>query len=90
MSHYDEQYNQKLALLDRARRHLRPQGLLFLLVHRTKRQEKILRQWLADLEAPFQLINQRYIDYVYEEQTSGFRSQFQYCMVVVQRLEREK
>ncbi|MCB0006360.1 MAG: class I SAM-dependent methyltransferase [Anaerolineales bacterium] len=88
--HFEKQDQaRELALLDQAKRHLKPGGLLFLFVHRTKRQEAILQGWLAELPAPYQLIEQRYIDYVYEEQTSGFRSQFQYCMAVVQRLERE-
>lgn len=88
MLHFEKQDREReLALLDRARQHLRPQGLLLLFVHRTKRQETTLNEWLAGLGETYAVRQQQYVDYVYEEKTSGFRAEFQYCMAVVQRME---
>lgn len=78
----------ELALLDALPNQLKPDGFLFLFVHKSKQKEAVLKQWLAGVDKLFEVAEQGYIDYVYRETVSGFESAFQYYMLILQRTNR--
>ena len=76
----------ELALLTKCAAQLKPQGILFIFVHRSKKKEKELHKWLSEVGSNFAMLQDGPIDYTYEEKSSGFRSVFTYYMFFVQRL----
>lgn len=77
--------DKELALLNTLTNHVNENGFLFLFVHKSKKKEVAIRRWFETVEAKFEVAKEGYIDYVYEETVTGFRSSFQYYMLVLQR-----
>ena len=75
----------EVAMLDRLSDKITPAGYLFVFVHRSDKKEKVLHRWAATRPG-LSLIQDGYIDYVYEEKASGFRSPFQFYMFIAQRV----
>jgi cyclopropane fatty-acyl-phospholipid synthase-like methyltransferase len=76
----------ELILLDNVSAHLNLNGYLFLFIHKSPLKEKALRDWFAALGPHFKLVKDGYIDYVYEEKSTGFRSQSPFYMFIVKRV----
>lgn len=76
----------EVALLDTLVNHLNEKGFLFLFVHKSQQKERALKAWYKKVETKFEVAKEGYIDYLYEEATTGFRSAFQYYMLVLQRI----
>ncbi len=84
--HFGKADRQKeLALLNTLTNHINENGFLFLFIHKSPSKEKAVKNWFKTVEASFAIANEAYIDYVYEESASGFRSAFQYYMLVLRR-----
>ena len=80
--HFEKNDRQKeLALLDRVVSWLQPGGMLFLFVHKVAKKERELRQWTASVTDQLEILQKGALDYVYEEKSSGFRSEFQMAYV---------
>nr|BAG55482.1 hypothetical protein [uncultured bacterium] len=77
--------HQEWALLDRLVNHLNAHGFLFLFVHRSRQKERDLKRWVERVKEAFRVVEEGYIDYAYQEKVSGFRSEFQYYMLILQR-----
>lgn len=77
----------ELALLDRLSGIINPDGFFFIFIHRSRKKEKVLTDWYETVKGDFKIVKQDYIDYVYEEKASDFRSEFQYLMFVLERVE---
>ena len=75
----------ELALLDRLLEHLEEGGYFFIFVHQSTQKEKVLNEWVAKQGGKLETVVADYIDYVYEEKASDFRSEFQMFMIVLQR-----
>lgn len=84
--HFGKEQADELVLLDKVATHTHDNGIVFLFIHKSPAKEKVLWRWFATLADTWVIIERGYIDYVYEEQASGFRSAFQYCMLVIQRV----
>lgn len=76
----------ELALLNTLVAHISENGFLFLFVHRSPQKEKVLKSWYKSVKAAFDLVKEGHIDYVYEETVTQFRSEFQYYMLILQRI----
>ena len=83
--HFAEDCDEELALLDRVRGHTKAGGYVVMFVHKSRRKERHLRRYIETLGESWEEVENRYIDYVYEERQSNFRSSFQFNMVVLQR-----
>ncbi len=84
--HFEKADRQKeLALLNNVAAHLNDNGYLFVFVHKSRKKEKELNDWLETTKPGFILLRDGHIDYVYEEKTTNFRSEFQYYMFILQR-----
>lgn len=59
-------------------------GYLIIFIHKSAKKEKVLMGWVKTNISRFNLLSSSYIDYVYEEKSSGFKSSFQMCMTVLQ------
>ena len=77
--------DKELALLNTLVNHINENGFLFLFVHKSKQKEQAVRRWFETVEAAFEVAKEGYIDYVYEETVTGFRSAFQYYMLILKR-----
>ncbi|VAW37126.1 hypothetical protein MNBD_CHLOROFLEXI01-3427 [hydrothermal vent metagenome] len=85
--HFEKADREKeLALLNRLAVHLNVKGYLFIFVHKSAQKEKLLENWLKEVQTEFDLVKDGYIDYAYEEKSTGFRSAFQYYMFILQRV----
>lgn len=80
----------ELALLTRLAAHLNVNGYLFIFVHKSPKKEKILKNWFQEVQTEFLFVKDGYIDYTYEENTTGFRSTFQYYLFFLQRTVKNK
>lgn len=76
----------ELALLDTVAAGTNINGYLCLFIHKSDAKEKTLHQWFARKKSQFTVAEEGYIDYVYEEKSSGFKSAFQYYMFILQRV----
>ncbi len=76
---------QELTLLDRLIEHISVDGYLFIFIHKAAKKESELLAWYSKVKNDFAIAKAGYIDYVYEENASGFRSNFQYFMLILQR-----
>lgn len=77
----------EVALLDTLVNHVNEKGFLFLFVHKSQQKERALKSWYKKVETKFEVAKEGYIDYLYEEATTGFQSAFQYYMLVLQRID---
>ena len=75
----------EIALLNRMAAYVKPNGFLFLFVHRSRPKERILKGWFDEASADFSIAKEGYIAYTYEERTTGFQSQFDYYMLILRR-----
>ena len=66
--------DREIGLLNRLVNHLRPGGHLFIFVHKSSAKERALRAWYDAMDPDLHVVFEGYIDYVYEEQKTGFRS----------------
>lgn len=76
--HFEKPDRKKeLGLPDKLLARLNPDGYLFTFVHKSPRKEKELHNWLKQNTNKAKLIKDGYIDYIYEEKSVGFKSEFQ-------------
>lgn len=75
----------ELALLDNCAAHIAPKGYLFIFIHKSAKKEKILQKWLADNDQSFTLVQEGNIDYIYEEESTGFKADSPFYMFFLQR-----
>lgn len=75
----------ELILLNTVADHIKMDGYLCLFVHKSDAKEKALHTWFAERKAQFSVAEEGYIDYVYEEKSTDFRSAFQYYVLILQR-----
>ena len=88
--HFGQDRDKEIGLLDRVFRHVRTGGMVCLFVHRSRTKDRHLNRYLGSLSDGWAVVEDRYIDYVYEETQTGFRSASQFRMVVVRSQEGEK
>ncbi len=82
---YRADRRKELALLDRAGSCLNRGGYLCLFIHKSKKKEKALKSRLSEIPLVLHTVKEDYIDYTYEEKTTGFKSAFRYFMLIVRR-----
>ena len=70
--------------MDRLLEHLEEGGYFFIFVHQSKQKEKLLNGWVSKQRNKLEAVATIYIDYVYEEKASDFKSEFQMFMIVLQ------
>ena len=87
--HFGADSDRELALLDRVFAHTKAGGHVFIFMQKSRAKERRLKGILDDLGDDWDLVEDREVDYVYEESRSGFRSVSQFAMVVTRRRERE-
>lgn len=75
----------ELTLLDSLVPHVNVGGYLALFVHKSAEKERVLKRWAAGTDAQLSIVEEAYIDYVYQESASGFQSAFQYLMLILKR-----
>lgn len=86
MLHFEKADREReLGLLRKAADQLRPGGLLCLFIHKSAHKEGMAKELIADRYPDWPILVDRYIDYVYEEKASDFRTQMQFNMFFVQR-----
>lgn len=86
MLHFEEaDREQELGLLQQAAEHLNPGGLLCLFIHKSAHKERTAKKLIADRYPDWPVLVDRYIDYLYEEKASDFRTEMQFNMFFVQR-----
>lgn len=78
--------SKELALLNILINHINENGLLFLFVHKLPKKEREVKSWFETVEAEFEVAEESYIDYLYQEVASGFQSGFQYYMLILRRI----
>ncbi len=83
--HFGADRAKELHLLDRVFTHTKEGGYVFIFIQKSPAKEKRLRDYLSGLADHWQVVEDRTIDYVYEETQTGFRSASQFNMVVVGR-----
>lgn len=84
--HFEKADRKKeLVLLDRLFSYLNKNGFMFIFVHKSSKKEKVLHEWLKTQGAEISLVLDKYIDYVYEEQSINFKSKFQMYMLILRR-----
>ncbi|MDH3675578.1 MAG: class I SAM-dependent methyltransferase [Anaerolineae bacterium] len=76
----------ELALLDKVSSLINVNGHLFVFVHKSSKKEQELKNWLAGAKSEFDLIEEGYINYTYQEKATRFKSEFQFYMFIVQRV----
>ncbi|MFK7805130.1 MAG: class I SAM-dependent methyltransferase [Anaerolineae bacterium] len=83
--HFEKNDREKeIQLLDTLSQHLTNNGILIIFIHKSAKKEKVLNGWIETNKSRFNLTSSGYIDYVYQEKSSGFKSAFQMCMNVLQ------
>lgn len=84
--HFEKADKEKeLALLTRLSSSLNQNGFLFIFVHKSSKKENVLHTWLAEQGKAFQLVQEGYIEFVYEEKSRHFSSTFQMYMLILQK-----
>jgi len=83
--HFGKDSDRELALLDRVFTHTKEGGYVFVFIHRSRTKEKRLKEHVSALVDDWGVVEDRYIDYTYEETQAGFRSESQFNMVVIRR-----
>ncbi|GAB4274990.1 MAG: hypothetical protein Kow0080_23880 [Candidatus Promineifilaceae bacterium] len=78
--------NKELALLNTLTNHINEGGFLFLFVHKSPKKERCIKSWLETVETEFEVVEEGYIDYLYQETATGFQSAFQYYMLVLKQI----
>ncbi len=78
-------FEREIALLDRLVARLNRAGFLFIFVHKSPAKERVLHEWLQENMQAVALVQDGYIDYVYEEKSTGFKSPFQMFMFIVEK-----
>ena len=72
-------------LMARVFAHTRANGHVAVFIHKSPTKEKALHALFANSQLAWTQVQDGYIDYVYEEQESGFQSAFQFYMLIMQR-----
>ena len=75
----------EIALLNKLSACLNEDGYLFIFVHKSSRKEKELHKWFEQVQTVFTLRQDGYVDAIYEEKSSGFRTEFQMYALFLQR-----
>ena len=70
-------------MVDRLYPQLNHGGYLFIFVHKSRRKEQTLHDWLGR-QTDLELIQDGYIDYTYEETSTDFSSRFQMYLFILQ------
>ncbi|MGQ5524917.1 class I SAM-dependent methyltransferase [Chitinimonas sp. PSY-7] len=83
--HFAEDKEKELELLTRISSHVNSNGFVFIFIHKSKQKERALHTAFSTTFTGWHLVKDGYIDYVYEEKASGFRSEFQFYMFIIQR-----
>jgi SAM-dependent methyltransferase len=85
--HFGKDSARELDLLDRVFTHTKKGGYVFIFIHKSRAKEKRLKEYVGALADDWAVVEDRYIDYFYEETQSGFRSESQFNMVVIRKRE---
>ncbi|WP_137939752.1 class I SAM-dependent methyltransferase [Chitinivorax sp. B] len=83
--HFGEDWERELELLERLVWHTRAGGHLCLFMHRVTANERRLRNFYRQLGDGWRIVNQSYIDFVYQEQSTQYQSNIELFMFVIQR-----
>ena len=83
--HFGKDSDRELDLLGRVYAHTKEDGYVFVFIHRSRTKEKRLKEHVSALADDWGVVEDRYIDYTYEETQAGFRSESQFNMVVIGR-----
>ena len=83
--HFPKDSAKELDLLDRVFTHTREGGQVFIFIHKSRAKEKRLKECVSALADDWRVVEDRHIDYTYEETQTGFRSESQFNMVVVRK-----
>lgn len=83
--HFGKDAGKELDLLDRVFAYTRAGGHVFIFLHKSRTKEKRLKAYLSALADGWELVQDRYIRYVYKETQTGFRSESQFNMVVLRK-----
>lgn len=75
----------ELDLLNKLSAYLNEDGYLFIFVHKSRRKEKEIRDWFEQVQRMLTLRQNGYVDAIYEEKSTGFRTEFQMYMFILQR-----
>lgn len=81
--HFGKDRRKEIALLHRALSHMNPGGHVVIFIHKSETKERHLQAALNMQE--WETVEERYIDYVYQEKQSGFQSAFQYKMIALRK-----
>jgi SAM-dependent methyltransferase len=83
--HFGRDSAKELDLLDRVFAHTKKGGHVFVFIHKSQAKEKCLKQYVSALVDDWRVVEDRHIDYTYEETQTGFRSESQFNMLVVRK-----
>lgn len=83
--HFANDRAKEVALLHRAMVHTKPNGHVVIFIHKSRTKERHLQEALQVQTVAWETVEERYIDYVYHEEQSGFQSAFQIQMVVLRK-----
>jgi SAM-dependent methyltransferase len=83
--HFGQHRDKEVGLLDRVFTHTREGGYVFIFIHKSRAKEKGLREYVSAWPDDWQVIEDRYIDYAYEETQTGFRFESQFNMVAMRK-----
>ena len=83
--HFGKDSDRELDLLDRVFTHTKEGGYVFVFIHRSRTKKKRLKERVSALADNWGVVEDRYIDYTYEETQTGFRSESQFNMVVIRK-----
>jgi cyclopropane fatty-acyl-phospholipid synthase-like methyltransferase len=67
----------ELDLLNKLPAYLNNQGYLLIFVHKSAKKEKELLSWFESVQVVFTLVQDGYVNAIYEEKKSDFRTEFQ-------------
>lgn len=76
----------EINLLDKLSACLNVNGYLFVFVHKSAKKEKELHNWLQTKIGLFSMAEAGYVTAIYEEKSSGFRTEFQMYMFILQHI----
>ena len=83
--HFGKDSAKELDLLGRVFTHTKEGGYIFIFIHKSRAKEKRLKEYVSGLADHWRVVEDRYIDYAYEETQTGFRSESQFNMVVMRK-----
>lgn len=83
--HFGKDSDKELGLLDRVFTHTKEGGYVFIVIHKSRTKEKRLKEYLSALADDWGVVEDRHIDYVYEETQAGFRSESEFNLVVIRK-----